>query len=175
MHSHDRSHKFEIELKYGIIIVFLLIGRITTAQELNVGLEFTGGPKTNDSRIFSLGPTIEYRLKESIISINSGILFLVNKNEALVTFPVFIKFIIGKKFRVCPNAGGFVRSNKNYGWSSGLELDYRIKSQFILFVKGEYNQDYYKDEIPLHNGGSNETISTGSTVWLGLGIKINVL
>jgi hypothetical protein len=161
-------------MKSAIIIVFLLTAGISTAQELNVGVEFAGGSKTNNSNIFALGPIIEYRLTESILSFNSGVLFLFTKGESVITLPLNLKFIIGNKIRFCPTVGGFIRSNKNYGWSTGLELDFRIKKKFILFAKGEYTKDYYKEEIPTHFGGTNEVTSSGSLFWYGAGIKINI-
>lgn len=162
-------------MKLAILIVLLFIGGLTSAQELNIGLELAGGPESINSTVFSLGPTIEYRLKESRISFNSGVLFLFSKYGALLTFPVNIKFIIGNKFRICPTTGGFIRSNKNYGWTLGLELDYKIKNRLIIFVKGDFNRDYYKVEIPNHFGENSETTNSESSFWFGLGIKINIL
>jgi hypothetical protein len=112
-------HKFGKEMKTIIIIILLLSAGMTVAQELNLGLEIGSGPKSKNSTIFSLGPRIEYRLKGSIISLNTGVLYLFTKDVSILTFPANIKFIIGNKFRICPTVGGFIRSNKNHGWTLG--------------------------------------------------------
>ena len=158
-----------------ILISTLLISTVSFTQELNIGLEFTGGPKASEAKIVALGPIIEYRPVKSLVSINSGIIFLVYRNESLVTLPLSLKFIFGNTVRFCPSIGGFVRANKNYGFSTGVVIDYKIKKKLFLFIKGEYNQDYWKDEVLNHHGGTYETKNKGSSYWFGIGIKMNLL
>jgi hypothetical protein len=156
------------------LIIFTLITEIIISQELNLGLEFAGGVSPGNASIAAMGPIIEYRLFKSVISINSGVIFHVNKNESLVTLPMGLKFNFGDQVRLCPTVGGFIRSNSNYGWSAGIIIDYPIKKGLFIFLKGEYNKDYWKDEFPTHNGPGEYTAKELS-YWFGIGIKKNLL
>jgi len=158
-----------------IFILALFISKIFIAQELNIGVEFTGGPKASEAKIVALGPIIEYRPVKSIVSINSGIIVFVYKNQSLVTIPLSLKFIIGNTVRFCPSIGGFLRANKNFGYSAGVVIDYKIKKRLFLYLKGEFNQDYWKDEVYSHNGGTFDINKIGYSYWIGIGIKKNIL
>lgn len=153
----------------------ILMARISIAQELNVGVEFAGGMRASEATIFSLGPIIEFRPDKSMFSINSGILFDFYEDETLATIPLSLKFIIGKTLRICPTAGGFIRSNSNYGWTSGIIIDYCIKERLFVFLKGEYNRDYWRDEAPTHLGETIKYTNDESSYWFGIGIKKNIL
>ena len=157
------------------LILILFISGISYGQELNIGIEFTGGPRLNEANVIALGPIIEYRLRESVVSINSGIIFHVYKNESLITLPIGLKFILGNTVRFCPIIGGFLRSNSNYGFSAGVVIDYEIKKRLYLFIKGEYDQDYWNEESLSYFGGVYESKHIGSSYWFGIGIKKNIL
>jgi len=162
-------------MKALIIILFLFVAGFSSAQELNLGLELRGGPNINNGNILSLGPIIEYRPLNSFVSINSGVLFLLTKHKSIFNFPLSLKFIIGDKVKFCPSIGGFYRTNNNYGWSSGIIIDYKIKNKLTVFIMGEYNMDYWKAQAPTHLGGAYEYNKSGSSFWIGVGIKKNIL
>jgi len=162
-------------LRVVVLILTLFISKTFFGQELNIGLEFTGGPRASEARVVSVGPIIEYRPVKSLVSINSGIILYVYKNESLVTIPLSLKFIIGNTIRFCPSIGGFLRTNKNFGYSAGLVIDYEIKKRLFLFLKGEFNQDYWKENSYSHFGGTGEITKSGYSYWIGIGIKKNIL
>ena len=161
-------------LKLVVIILLFPLAFVSYAQELNVGLEFTGGPTPGDAYIVAMGPVIEFRPHHSFVSINSGLTFLVYKNESLLTIPLTLKAIIGNKFRFCPTLGGFIRANGNVGYSVGVHLDYQVKENLFIYLKGEYNRDYWKEEVPSHNWGTSEITRHGSSFWIGIGLRVNL-
>ncbi len=155
--------------------IFLSLTFISFSQELNVGLGLGTGYKIDNLNALTISPSIEFRPVKSIVSLNSGIQFILVENKTILTFPLSINVIIGNKFRVCPSFGGFVRTNRNLGWSSGLSIEYRIKEIFIVLIKGDFNKDYWKDEAPTHFGGSYEYSNSGSSIWFSVGVKKNIL
>lgn len=163
------------KMKTITIVLLLFVSGFSSAQDLNVGLELCGGPNVNDRNIISLGPIIEYRPVASFVSLNSGLLFLLTKDKAILTIPLSLKFIIGDKIRFCPAIGGFYRTNNNYGWSTAIIIDYEIKKKLFLYVKGEYNRDYWKEEAPSQFGGTYEYTNNGASFWFGVGLKKNIL
>ncbi|MCF6172063.1 MAG: hypothetical protein L3J31_01075 [Bacteroidales bacterium] len=99
---------------------------------------------------------------------------LFYNNDFMLTVPLYLKIILGNSFRVCPEAGGFVRTNGNYGLTTGLSLEYRIKKLF-LFAKADYYMDVSKKQTPLHDGSLSSYNYTFSSVWVSLGVKWNIL
>ena len=158
-----------------IIVTLISSYSYSFSQELNIGGTIGAGPKNNDFRIVTLGATVEYMPVKSIVSLNTDPVFLFDSKDLMLTVPLYLKLIIGKKIRFCPAFGGFIRTNSNYGWTAGLSIEYKIKEKLLLFVKGDYNMDYWKAEAPTHFGSSYEYIDSGSSIWISLGIKKNIL
>jgi len=162
------------------IILLMLVTLISSysysfSQELIIGGTIGTGPKSNDFRIVTFGGTVEYRPVKSIISLNTDPILLFDSKDLMLTVPLYLKLIIGNKIRFCPTFGGFIRTNSNYGWTTGLGIEYKIKEKILLFVKGDYNIDYWKAEAPTHFGSSYEYIDSGSSIWISFGIKKNIL
>jgi hypothetical protein len=135
------------------------------SQELNLG-GLTGlGFLSENGLSFNIGAIIEYRPNKALFSINSEIL----------TYPLYLKFIIGKKFRFCPSLGGFFRSNLYYGWLAGAEFDYNFKNKITMFLAAELMQDYYKEDLPTHQGETYSHTTHETSYWLSVGIKKNIL
>lgn len=127
--------------------IFIIVSSLVFSQELSVG----GFVATNlkiktSSEILGFGASIEYRPKKSVVSINSDILFFYVNNGPIATFPLYIKIIIGNKLRVCPEFGGFIRTNENYGYLAGISVDYKIRKRLLLYLKADYMRDYWKDK-----------------------------
>ncbi len=158
-----------------ITLVFLFfISTFLYSQELNVG-GFTGtGKGIVAINSLTLGGTLEYRPEKAFFAINTSPFILVSNNEANVTIPLSLKLIIGNKIRLCPTAGGFIRTNSNYGLLAGLEVDYRLKEKLFPFVKGEYAVEYYKATAPSHFGPSYEYLSYEKSKWISIGFKVNL-
>ena len=158
-----------------ILVTLISSYSYSFSQELNIGGTIGAGPKNNDFRIVTFGGTIEYRPVKSIVSLNTDPILLFNSKDLILTFPLYLKLIIGNKIRFCPTFGGFIRTNSNYGWTAGLSIEYKIKEKLFLYVKGDYNMDYWKADAPTHFGSSYEYTKRSSSIWISLGIKKNVL
>jgi len=143
----------------------------SSAQEFNAGLNL-GYLPCQGSNYYSIGGNFEFRPKHAYFSINTDPFVLFDKSYATITEPIYLKFIIGKKLRVCPSAGGFVRTSGNYGWLVGLHVEYSIHQKFILFSKNELYADHWKDTWPDHFGGSSVYINQGRSLMFSVGVKM---
>lgn len=169
-------HKLKESIMRAILITsFILFSLFSFSQELNFGGIIGTGPKINKLNILTFGGTIEYRPNKALISLNSDPILLVYNKEIMLTVPLYLKLIIGNKIRFCPTIGGFVRTNANFGLITGLNIDYKINKKLLIFVKGDFTIDYWKDEAPSHFGSSYEYTNSDSSIWISLGIKKNIL
>lgn len=162
-------------MKTLLIILGFLLPSFLFSQELNIGGNIGTSLTFTEPGFVNFGSTIEYRPIKSFISINNDLTFLISNKYVLVTIPVYLKLIIGNKFRVCPSIGGFVRTNGYYGWTTGLNLELKVKERLLLFANGNFMKDYYKSEHPSHNGGNYEVTDNMLSVWISIGIKKNIL
>ena len=154
-----------------ILILFYIVTINCNSQEINIGIN--GGLIPLDKTVYpTLGGTFEYRPKNAIFSINTDPFFLFYQRNVILTEPIYLKFIIGSKFRVCPAAGGFVRSTRSYGWLLGLNFEYLMKDKFILFSKNEFYQDYWKDQYYDHVGGPGTYINHSNSLLFSVGLKM---
>ena len=144
-------------------------------QELNSGLAAGAAFTNNKPNAFTWTYLIEYRPHKSMLSINSGITLIAGHFIPAYSFPLYLKVIIGNQFRVCPSFGGFIRTNKSHGLSSGVTLEYEIPENLVIYLQGDYNRDYQKVEIPTHMGQTGESTSTFSSIWISIGLKKNIL
>lgn len=156
----------------GIILILFYIATINcNSQEINVGIH--GGLIPLEKNLYStLGGSFEYRPKNAIFSINTDPFLIIYQRNVLLTEPIYLKFIIGNKFRFCPAAGGFVRSTRSYGWLIGLNFEYLMKDKFMLFSKNEFYKDYWKDQYYDHFGGSDTYINNSNSFLFSIGIKM---
>ena len=143
----------------------------SSAQEFNAGLNL-GYLPCQGSNYYSVGGNFEFRPKHAYFSINTDPFVLFDKTYATFTEPIYLKFIFGKKLRVCPAAGGFVRTSGHYGWLLGLQIQYPINQKFILFSKNELYADHWKDTWPDHFGGSSVYINQGRSLMFSAGVKM---
>lgn len=141
-------------------------------QAINAGFNVGLFPTLKNT--YSSGINLEYRPKNAFFSLNTDPFILFNKRDLLFSEPIYLKFVIGKKFRVCPSIGGFLRSNRRYGWLVGLQLEYVIKDKFILFSKNEMYADYWKDKWYNHFGGSTIYINNSKSILVSVGIKMRL-
>jgi hypothetical protein len=143
----------------------------SSAQEFNAGLNL-GYLPCQGSNYYSVGGNFEFRPKHAYFSINTDPFVLFDKTYATITEPIYLKLIIGNKLRICPSAGGFVRTSGNYGWLVGLHVEYSIQQKFILFSKNELYADHWKDTWPDHFGGSSVYINQGRSLMFSAGVKM---
>ena len=156
-----------------IVIISLLFTNCLFAQELSIGGVVGAGP-LNEKSLFSFGTAVEYRPLKSIMSVNLDPFVVISEGKVILTTPLYLKFIIGKKVRFCPSFGGFIRTNAKYGWLGGLCVELCLKKSVLLFVKGDYYKDFWKAEHPTHNGSTGEYIENNSTYWISAGFKIPI-
>lgn len=158
-------------MKFIFIWILLSSSIISHSQEINVGLNVGLVPLSNEIW-YSVGGNFEYRPKNAFFSINTDPFVLFYNSKAIISEPIYFKFILGKKLRFCPSAGGFVRTTGSYGWLLGLHLEYVMKDKFILFSKNELYQDYWKDYWPDHFGGGTTYINHSKSFLFSLGVKM---
>ena len=121
-----------------------------------------------------MGGNLEYRPKNAFFSMNTDPFVLFNKNNATFTEPIYLKFIIGKKLRICPAGGLFIRTNGNYGGLFGIHLEYILNNKFMLYSKNECYHDFWKDKIYDHFGGSSTFINHSNSMLFSLGLKVRL-
>lgn len=157
-------------MKVITLCFFIVIAKISDSQELNAGLN--AGINPNSKILYSIGENFEFRPKNSIASLNfDAFVLFSNKNEITLTLPLYLKFIIGKKFRVCPSYGGFFGLKGNYGWLLGLHLESQINSTGVVFIKNEYYSNYKKTIYFNHFGGSSYYIERFNSFLISIGYK----
>jgi hypothetical protein len=161
--------------KQYLTFLLILAGLAIQGQELNVGGFAGTGPWTWGVSGGVLGGAVEFRPGHAIFSLNAEPHIIFNSGDLFFTAPLYMKFILGNRFRFCPTMGGFWRSNGNFGWSAGLNLEFGLKEGLFLFFRGDLNKDYYKTKYPDHLGGSYPITESGYTVWTNLGLKISIL
>jgi len=145
----------------------------SNAQEFNAGLNLGFSP-IQGNNYYSFGGNFEFRPKHAYFSINTDPFVLFDKTYATFTEPIYLKLIIGEKLRVCPSAGGFVRTSGNYGWLLGLHVEYPINQQFILFSKNELYADHWKDTYYGHFGENYDFINQGRSLMFSVGLKMKL-
>lgn len=159
--------------------VFILLAAFVFSnvysQELNIGAFAGAGPKTINSRVVAFGGTVEFRPIEARVSLNADPFLVILPDETLLTTPVYLKLILGDKVRFCPAFGGFIRTNANYGWKAGLSLECKIRKSLTLFGMADYYKDFYKTEAPNHFGSGSYYTDSGSSFWISIGVKKNIL
>ena len=151
-----------------LVLILISLSLITFSQELNVGLDF--GSNFIKENPLAISASVEYRPSKSIMSLNTGITVITASSNTIMSFPLFIKAIIGNEFRISPLFGGFIRTNENYGWYAGLEIEYYLVSHSAIFVQGEYTKEFYKNDTP-----RGYVINKDSSIWVRIGFKKKLL
>ena len=131
-----------------LITICLFLFSSVLSQEFNIGIQ-TG----TDIGIYRygyivLGTQTEYRPPKALFSFNGDILFFTHNNDLVVMTPIYLKAIIGKSIRFNPLIGGFVNSNKGYGWKLGFDIDLYLNKRFALFIAFDRFKEYWKDKSP---------------------------
>ena len=171
--SMKKQHSFLKKIHNTFVSFCFLLSSMFVAQsqEFNAGLNL-GYLPCQGSNYYSFGGNFEFRPKHAYFSINTDPFVLFDKTYATFTEPIYLKLIIGEKLRICPSAGGFVRTSGHYGWLLGLQIQYPINQKFILFSKNELYADHWKDTWPDHFGGSSVYINQGKSLMFSVGLKM---
>jgi hypothetical protein len=159
-----------MKLKQLLILISILISGSSFSQEFILGVNVGYIPNLQP-HLISYGGSVEFRHEESVMSYNFDP-FLINVNDKFIfTAPVYLKYIIGKRLRFCPLAGGFVRTNANVGLLYGLSTEYKISEKFRLLLKGERYLDFYSNDVHDHFGGTFKSRGSDSSFLFSFGIK----
>lgn len=171
--SMKKQHSFLKKIHNTFVSFCFLLSSMFVAQsqEFNAGLNL-GYLPCQGSNYYSFGGNFEFRPKHAYFSINTDPFVLFDKTYATFTEPIYLKFIIGEKLRICPSAGGFVRTSGHYGWLLGLQIQYPINQKFILFSKNELYADHWKDTYYGHFGENYDFINQGRSLMFSVGLKM---
>lgn len=152
-------------------LFLLLFAFLSFSQKLNVGGVVGLGLVEKDTRIINSGLMLEYTFNEALFSLNTEFLILFIEKKPIMTFPFYLKVLIGNKFKFSPIIGGFIRTNSNYGWIFGLSVEYELEPRLSIFLKGDYYIDYRKEYYPTHFGDSYPYIEKYKSIWINIGVK----
>ena len=163
----------EIQKKIALAIFILNFCFIGKSQEMDIGLGMgVVGDVIFQDKAFNINAICEFRPNHSLFSFQTHPGIIVVDNEYIIgAFPLSINLIIGNKFRVCPNVGGFYWTIRRGGWSAGLNLQYSINEKISMFMNSQYLQVYYQEYTYIHSGD----VATAGLSWRpGLNLSIGV-
>lgn len=169
--------------KFTLLILGVVSAFTSFAQEINVGASFGGGVSPDNLGIFSTGVLVEYKPLKSILSFNveptvlyysKNNIYPVYPDYTVCSVPVYLKVIMGKKLRFAPFAGGFITTTSSYGITAGLNVEYRIKERFALYLKNDFNQVFYQTAVISDAGNPEMVQRTSSLIWVSIGAKFNM-
>lgn len=158
-----------------LLFVVLFSSQMIVAQELNLGGNIGLG-RIESYNVGLSGVQLEYipKLDKVSISLNTEVSVLFLGEDLLMSSPLYLKMVFGRKCRVSPYLGMFVRSNGYYGPTFGGMVDIQLKSRMLLSFKVDRNIDIYKASVPSHIGGSTE-YNTFASTWFSIGLRRNLL
>ena len=157
----------EIQKKIALAIFILNFCFIGKSQEMDIGLGM--GVVIFQDKAFNINAICEFRPNHSLFSFQTHPGIIVVDNEYIIgAFPLSMNLIIGNKFRVCPNVGGFYWTIRRGGWSAGLNLQYSINEKISMFMNSQFGKLYYQDYI--HSG----EVATAGFLNLFIGVKYRI-
>lgn len=157
----------------GIILFFLGFGSICRSQEYNLGGEVGVISEIDFSQQgVGLSALFEFRPKNAFFSINTNPGLVVDKEDVLFgSFPLFLKFIIGNKYRFCPKFGAFYWTNQRWGFTGGFNFEVQFKDKITPFFGAEFMRGYYKEQLPSQSGISSTSIGSFGALQFLIGLK----
>jgi hypothetical protein len=117
----------------------------------------------------------EYKPIQSFWSFNFDPSLFVHKGKLVATAPLYLKLMFGKNVMIGPSVGLFIRTNKHYGWLTGINVDIPLDKGLFIVAYGNYYVDYWKERFPTHYGESYEDITSDRSVWIAIGLKKDML
>lgn len=155
-------------MKFNLIIASCFISIFSFSQDINLG-----GGIGSDQEIGAIGllSYAEFRPKNAKFSVNLDPSFHRAENFSLFTVPVSLKLILGNRFRICPSAGVFVRSNSNTGWITNMNFEYLVHEKTIIIAQGSLTKDFWKTDRISPGGAAYESNESSLWMWFNIGIK----
>lgn len=167
-------------MKIFYVFLFLFIGCVPL-QSNSQRLQFGGGGGFYSGLDFqsfygTLHSWVEYSPNKAFFSIYTtpGIIF--TEHNPVGTFPLFLKFNIGKRFRICPDIGAYYNTNKRWGMSGGLVFDYIFKKRFVPFIRTNLRYEFYKTTYAINTTPWSKTkLDQGLWLYISFGFSVNIL
>jgi hypothetical protein len=157
----------------GIILFLISLSSVCRSQEHNLGGEL-GVISEFDfiPQAVTLSALFEFRPKNAFFSINTNPGLVVGREDLLFgSFPLFLKFIIGDKYRFCPKFGAFYWTNQRWGLTAGFNFEVQIKDKFLPFFGAEFIRGYFKEQLPSHSGVIDTSIGSFGALRYSIGLK----
>lgn len=162
----------------GIALLVLhsdLLSQDTSTQQYPAAEFNIGGYMGYRTGVFgAVGASLEYRPRNTFISINTDPGIIFDKTEVVPTIPVYLKLILGTNFRISPSIGVFTRPTRSHGLVSGLHFSYMLNNHFLFSVKGELYKDYWKTTYYGHFGEPYSDVYETRSFQFTLGLKVNL-
>jgi hypothetical protein len=159
-----------------LLVSQLLICASCFSQEINAGAD--GGVISDfgfEYPALNINGLLEYRPQNSVFSINlnPGVV-IIDNGQNIGSFPLYFKLIIGDKYQICPNIGGFYWTNQRGGWSTGLNFEIALMKRFTPYLSANYFRVYYKEYWPNHFGGGSYITASSPGLKLSIGVKFKL-
>jgi hypothetical protein len=159
-------------MKHGLFLILLCICFRLYSQELSLGGGIGyGHTSDNYSKTFVIGGSMEYRPKKAIFSINMDPFILIYKDKIQFTDPLYLKIIFDNTFRFGPTFGLFITPMERYGWTIGLDYEYKCKKNLIIFLKADHYEGYSKEDRLSPGGSPYQTTVHSNYLLISGGIK----
>lgn len=152
-----------------LLFFFLKTSWIYSQQELHLGANVGFYNEILSGEFYpTFSEIIEYKPNKTILSLNFEPSLIIAGKNAVGLYPLYMKIVLGKKFRVAPSVGGFILTGEplKLGWLAGLNFEYLIKNKFTPFISSKFLLYYEKQSI----GYAKIPI-----LWFGAGFKFNFL
>lgn len=144
------------------------------SQELYLGGAIGTGFVGVESPIMNSSVKIEYSPLKAMVSFNGEVAVMFSKGNTVATIPLYMKVLVGNRFRISPAIGGFIRSNLYFGILLGLHLDYQIKPGLRICARGDLYNDFWYENYPSHIGEGYRVLNSLTSHWLSIGLKKNL-
>jgi hypothetical protein len=155
-------------MKIFLTIASCFFSIMSFSQEVNLG----GGIGTDQGlNTFGLHSYVEFRPNKAPFSLNVDPSVHFYGRNPFYTVPVYLKFIIGNKFRVCPSFGLFLGSSTGNGWMTNLNFEFVTAKKIILTAQASLSTDYWKTDQYLPGGVPYVSSKSEKWLWINIGIK----
>lgn len=162
-------------IKLSLIICCVGITQLCRCQEINLGGEVSVFPGVYlGNSAVNMNILYEYRPKGAFFSINTNPGIIISDNKIIGSFPIFLNFVTGNKYSLCPNIGVFYWTSRTRGWSAGLNFEVKVKDKFTSFIGANYILAYYEEFHPSHFGSGAYHTTSSPAVKLSIGFKYRI-
>jgi hypothetical protein len=89
---------------------------------------------------------------------------------------IYLKFVFGRHFKVCPLAGAFFRAggSTNQGFIAGLSFEKQIKEKTTLFLTTNYLRETQEKDAFSPGGIAYSYDIHYNVLWINIGIKYRI-